>query len=75
MDLSGTDLLLWGGAAVAVLAVLSVQRLVQVFRGPSGRPYSEVTNDLYQETERRAQLIAEWAQKRERRLNRLERRS
>ena len=75
MNFSETELLLWGGAAVAVLAILSVQRLVQVFRGPSGRPYSEVTNDLYQETERRSQLVMEWAQKRERRLNRLERRS
>ncbi len=75
MNLSETELLLWGAAVVALLAVLSVQRLVQVFRGPSGRPYSEVTNDLYQETERRSQLIAEWARKRERRLNRLERRS
>ncbi len=62
-------------ALAAAIMVLTASRHVRsVTRAPSGRPYVEVVRDLYEETARRAHLLAVAASARDARLTRLERR-
>lgn len=58
----------------AVLAILAYLALARTYRARSGRPYGEVVEDLYRESERRGELLASWAGAFVQRVDRAERR-
>jgi len=75
---SSVDPLLWLWLAASIagcwVALLAYRQMMRTIRGRSGLPYSEIVGELYEETERRGELIAAWAAARTQRLERLERR-